>query len=132
MFGVGLYVYQRGFFPRKTPRWLLNIVQTWHKPYKLGSNCVHILAKPKLAGLSDTNRQNRIDKTGWGGAFPNFEQTVYKPYHYPAGRGDGDTPSKRSSRRLETTGVHDNDKLLDGEQPVDNITDVEQAKARRT
>ena len=69
MFGVGLYVYQRGFFPRKTPRWLLNIVQTWHKPYKLGSNCVHILAKPKLAGLSDTNRPN----------LTKFGQTRYEP-----------------------------------------------------
>ena len=69
MFGVGLYVYQRGVFPRKTPRWLLNIMQTWYKPYKLSPNCVHILSKPKLAGLSDTNRPN----------LTKFGQTRYEP-----------------------------------------------------
>ena len=83
MFGEGLYVYQPGFFPRKNPGWLLNIVQTWHKPCKLDPNFVQILSKPKVAGLSDTNRPN-LTKFGQTRCEPGAN--LSRPLHWQVQR----------------------------------------------
>ena len=92
MFGVGLYVYQPGFFPRKNPGWLLNIVQTWHKPCKLDPNFVQILSKPKVAGLSDTNRPN-LTKFGQTRCEPGAN--LSRPLHWQVQR------QLRVDRRLQ-------------------------------
>ena len=73
----------RGFFPGKPPGWLLNIVQTWHKPCKLDPNFVQILSKPKVAGLSDTNRPN-LTKFGQTRCEPGAN--LSRPLHWQVQR----------------------------------------------
>ena len=76
------------------------------------------------------------DSSGWRYELPpGIKEVVNNQQTRPrSGRGGGVPTASGSSwprRRWDRSGVRDEDILLDGDQPVDNITAVEQAGSRR-